>query len=146
MNSILMVANNAAAQVDVPSTSGSITSVFFALVFVILAIVICAWLVKRLQSVGGVPGQHMKVLSVMPLSHRERVMLVDVAGQQLLLGVTPGSITTLHVFDEPVITKDISAGNADFSEKFKQFLTQSGIHSSKDAENKEANNENKSSH
>ncbi len=139
----LWVANSAASQVEVPSTSGSITSVFFALVFVILAIVICAWLVKRLQSVGGVPGQHMKVLSVMPLSHRERLMLVDVAGQQLLLGVTPGSITTLHVFDEPVITKDQPMGKTDFSEKFKQFLTQAGINTNKESANKEPENENK---
>ncbi len=33
---------------------------------------------------------------------RERVVLVQVGKQQLLLGVAPGRIQTLHVLDEPV--------------------------------------------
>lgn len=37
------------------------------------------------------------------LGTRERAVMVEVAGQQLLLGVTPGQVTTLHVFDVPVI-------------------------------------------
>lgn len=114
-------------QVEAPSASGSITSVFLALVFVILAIAICAWLAKRLQGMGGIPGRHMKVLSVMPLSHRERIMLVDVAGQQLLLGVSPGGINTLHTFDEPVINENEQANTGEFADKLKQFLQKSSV-------------------
>lgn len=44
-----------------------------------------------------------KVVSVMALGARERLALVEVGGQQILLGITPSAIRTLHVFDEPVV-------------------------------------------
>jgi Cu(I)/Ag(I) efflux system membrane fusion protein len=47
---------------------------------------------------------------------RERIALVDVGGKQILIGVTPQAIRTLHVFDEPVVAPDEPV-SGDFARK-----------------------------
>jgi flagellar protein FliO/FliZ len=42
------------------------------------------------------------VISTLPLGQKERAVLVRVGKQQILLGVAPGRVTTLHVLSEPV--------------------------------------------
>lgn len=48
----------------------------------------------------------MKVLSTLPLGGKERIMLVDVAGTQMVLGVSASGVNCLHVFAEPVIVNE----------------------------------------
>lgn len=103
------------------------------LVLVIGLIFGLAWLAKRLN-VGGMQGQkHMQTLAILPLGAREKAVLVDIAGQQMLLGVSPGRVTALHVFDEPVV-QVITAGSGqaeaglnrqgDFAKKLGELLRQ----------------------
>ena len=42
----------------------------------------------------------MNVLSVLPLGTKEKAILVDIAGQHILLGVAPGRVSALHVFPQ----------------------------------------------
>lgn len=57
----------------------------------------CAWLARRfgLQRFGG-GGQVVKVVSSSSVGQRERVVVVEVAGTWLVLGVTSNQINTLH--------------------------------------------------
>jgi flagellar protein FliO/FliZ len=59
-------------------------------------ILACAWLARRfgLQRFGG--GQLVKVVSSTAVGQRERVVVVEVNGQWLVLGVTSQNINTLH--------------------------------------------------
>src|SRR5690606_8975140 len=66
-------------------------------------------------------GQHIRVISLYPLGPRDRLALVEVGGRQLLLGISPGRITTLHVLEEPV-TDDARAGGGDFARKLQAML------------------------
>jgi flagellar protein FliO/FliZ len=61
---------------------------------------------KRFSQGGFMKNPTIKMLSAMPLGTRERLMLVDVGGQQILLGVTATQINTLHVFAEPVVVAE----------------------------------------
>lgn len=53
------------------------------------------WLIKRLSTPRGAAAG-LKVLGAVPVGPRERVVLVEIAGQVLVLGVTPNSVRTLH--------------------------------------------------
>jgi len=44
----------------------------------------------------------MKVVASLSVGAKERVVVVEVNGQQLLLGVTAGGINTLHTLPEPL--------------------------------------------
>lgn len=104
-----------------PDTLGTVMSLGLGLLVVVAAILLCAWLARRVQGLQGMNSQAMKVVAVLSVGQRERVVLVDVAGQQLLLGITPQSVRTLHVFDEPVIhPRD---GGGDFASKLQSMLS-----------------------
>ncbi len=54
---------------------------------------------KRLQVRGGASGA-IRVLAAQSLGTRERAVLVEVAGLQVLVGVAPGRVQTLLVIGE----------------------------------------------
>ncbi|SES76226.1 flagellar protein FliO/FliZ [Marinobacter segnicrescens] len=86
------------------------------LLVVVALIFGCAWLIRRMNGLTGMNSGAMKVVSVMALGARERIALIDVAGTQILVGITPSSIRTLHVFDEPVVVPG-QAVSGDFAKK-----------------------------
>lgn len=79
----------------------SILAVVIALAFVLGLAWGVIWLLKKVQDkqLGVVEGagetREIKFLRSMPLGQRERVALIEVGGETLLLGVTGGSITLL---------------------------------------------------
>lgn len=102
-----------------PAATSNPFGLVAGLVFLLALILIAAWLVKR---TGGVQpwraGASMKVVAMLSVGPRERVVLIELAGQQWLLGVAPGSVNTLHHFEQPIAPP----GNAeDFSSKLRQF-------------------------
>lgn len=86
-----------------PDTMGTMVSLGLGLIAVIALIYGCAWIIRRMNGMTGMNNNAIKVVSVMALGARERLALIEVGGQQILLGITPSAIRTLHVFDEPVV-------------------------------------------
>jgi flagellar protein FliO/FliZ len=107
---------------SVPSHSSYLVQVLLGLGFVLSLVFAIAWLIKRVGHGALVGGQQMQVLASLPLGTRERVLLVDVAGQQLLLGVAPGRISTLHTFSEPVVDVSARAPVPDFGKKLRELM------------------------
>ena len=81
-----------------PSLFGAV----FALLLVLALIVGLGWLLKRMPGSGFRPAEGMKLVASLNVGARERLVVVEVNNQQLLLGVTAGSINTLHVLPEPL--------------------------------------------
>ena len=93
--------------------------------FSVIAIIFgCAWLVRRMSGMTGGNTKAIKVVSVMPMGTRERVALLDVGGTQILVGVTPSAIRTLHVFEEPVVTPGDPV-SGDFARKLQGMIGKS---------------------
>ncbi len=84
-----------------------------------------AWFVRRQRSGGGAGGNAIRVLAAQSLGTRERVVVVEVAGQQLVLGQTGSSLTTLHVPSTPLITEPAAPTSARFAERLRKALTES---------------------
>ena len=75
---------------------------FGGLVIVIALILVLAMLFRRFGDAGlGTPG-NMKVLGGISVGQRERLVLVQVGSKQLLVGVAPGNVSQVMVFDEPL--------------------------------------------
>jgi len=84
------------------SVSGNLLQTTFGLLLVLALIAAVAWLFKRFGNYQvGVQGK-MKIVGGVSLGARERVVLLQVGDSQLLLGVAPGQIRTLHVLDKPL--------------------------------------------
>lgn len=84
------------------SGASALAQTFLWLLVVVGLILMLAWLAKRLGGVHFRNAAGMKMLSVLAVGNKEKIALVQVGEQQLLLGIAPGRVTTLHVFDEPV--------------------------------------------
>jgi len=117
-------AASAAATGSAPDTLMTLVSLGLGLLAVIVIIFGCAWIVRRMTGMTGGNTRAIKVVSVMPMGTRERIALVDVGGKQILIGVTPQAIRTLHVFDEPVVAPDEPV-SGDFARKLQGMIAKS---------------------
>ncbi|MDT3668909.1 MAG: flagellar biosynthetic protein FliO [Aromatoleum sp.] len=93
---LLLAASPPLAAADAPpDVAGSIGQMVFGLAVVIGLLLTGLWLIKRLSVArGAMTG--LKVLGAAPVGPRERVVLVEIAGKVLVLGVTSASVNTLH--------------------------------------------------
>jgi flagellar protein FliO/FliZ len=65
-------------------------------------IVAIAWVLKRSARFQTAAGGGLRILGGLSMGTRERVVLLQVGETQLLVGVAPGRVQTLHVLDKPL--------------------------------------------
>lgn len=99
--------------------------VTFALIIVLAAIFAAAWILRRMRGLTGRVGSAIEILADLPLGQRERAVLVRVGATQLLLGVAPGRLTTLHVLAEPIEIPGATAQDGEARPTFKSLLLRS---------------------
>jgi flagellar protein FliO/FliZ len=84
------------------------------LIVVLALIFLCGWVARRfgLQQTSG--NRLLKVISSVMVGTRERVVVVEIAGQWLVLGVAAGQVCALHSMPaaSPPEASAMPAGNA----------------------------------
>lgn len=101
----------------------SILQMTFGLIIVLLLIFGTAWFMKRFGRLQGGLSDQLKVVGSMAVGTRERIVLIQVGEKQVLVGVTPNAIQTLHVLEAPIMaTQNPPPGqlSARFSEILKK--------------------------
>ena len=83
---------------------------FTRIVIVLAAVFASAWVVRRLKNFGRPGAGAIQIVADVALGTKERAVLLQVGAQQLLVGVAPGRVNTLHVLAEPVRTDDAQRG------------------------------------
>ncbi|WP_101760502.1 flagellar biosynthetic protein FliO [Oceanicoccus sp. KOV_DT_Chl] len=142
-----LLASNAAnnAKKSTAVGSGLVTAdpikVVGGLLFVVAIIFLVAWLMRRLGAIPAFTGQTMRVVSALSVGTREKIILVDVAGQQILLGVAPGRVNHLQTFEQAVITpaSNTQPNTGDFAKTIRKLLhpaTEQQVGSSNDSAGK----------
>ncbi len=95
----------AAPVVDVPKqtvrtvSSGDMLHWSVGLLIVLGIFFLCVWGMRKLGGITVNGAGKMRVVGGLSLGLREKVILVQVGKKQLILGVTPGRIDTLHVLE-----------------------------------------------
>ncbi|MBV4466254.1 flagellar protein FliO/FliZ [Pseudomonas sp. F-14 TE3623] len=113
-------ATAAAAPAVSSGVAGQLTQLVFGLLLVLGLIFFLAWLLRRVQQAGPAgKGQVIELIGSRALGPRDRLMLVQVGNEQILLGLSPGSITALHVLKEPV---QVPSGTEKATPEFAQRL------------------------
>ncbi|MGF6392242.1 flagellar biosynthetic protein FliO [Pseudomonas plecoglossicida] len=84
------------------SLGGQLAQMVFGLLLVVGLIFFLAWLLRRMQGAAPKGGQVIEIVGSRALGPRDRLLLVQVGKEQILIGHTPGSIEALHVMVEPV--------------------------------------------
>ena len=100
---VATTAATAAAPVASSGVAGQLTQLVLGLLLVVGLIFFLAWLLRRVQQAGPAgKGQVIDIVGTRALGPRDRLVLVQVGNEQILLGLSPGTITALHVLKEPV--------------------------------------------
>jgi flagellar protein FliO/FliZ len=94
-------------------------SMILSLLAVLLAIVVVAWILKKLQVGGNSVVNGLKVVTSLNLGAKERLIVVQVGKKQLLLGVTGQQINLLETLAEPIEIKSVVP--IDLSQKLARF-------------------------
>lgn len=87
-----------------PLSIGSMLQVFAGLAAVLLLFGGLVFVLKRMGSFRQNQGGRMHVVDGVSVSARDRILLIQVGDKQVLVGVSPGGISPMTVFDEPVIS------------------------------------------
>jgi flagellar protein FliO/FliZ len=91
-----------AANTLAPVGAGGLASVTFALLAVLAGIFAVAWVARRVRGFGSRVGNAINVLADIPLGPKERAVLLKVGTEQILIGVAPGRVSSLHVLRDPI--------------------------------------------
>lgn len=107
-----------------PVGFGDFAKVILGLLVIVGAIFFLAWIVKRIGYINTHVHGALKVIGGLSLTQRERIILVQVGKKQILLGVAPGRITTLHELEENIETSSNEpASGENFAQKLQQFMS-----------------------
>lgn len=88
---------------------------------IIVLILLCAVFLRRFGQVSSPGGSRLKLLGGISVGTRERVVLVQAGKQQLVLGVAPGRVETLHVMDQ---TESSTGSESNAEEKVPMSFSQ----------------------
>ena len=100
---VALLAAPAPACAAEPGSAVSLLQVLPGLGAVLLLIAGCAWLARRAGLGGGRVGGNpaIRFVSSQSLGAREKVVIVEVNNQWLVLGVAPGRVNTLSQMPKP---------------------------------------------
>jgi len=105
-----------------PNMAGSLIQTTLGLLVVLAVIGGAAWAFKRFGNFQTGAQGKLKIVGGISLSSRERVVLLQVGDQQLVVGVAPGQIQTLHVLDQPLPTENENESAPNFSARLQSAM------------------------
>ena len=114
----------AAAAKAPPGPASSLVQVVFGLLLVLGLMVGTVWLMKRMGMAKAGGTQIAKVVGGVSVGNRERVMVVEVGDQWIVVGVAPGRVTPLSTMprqDVPDLP-DLPPLARNFSDWLKQTM------------------------
>lgn len=110
----------ALAETQSLSNPTSILSIFLSLLLVVGIVIALALLMRRFNVAGSGHGQ-MKVVASLVAGSKERIMVIEVAGEQHLVGVTAHNINHLAKIENNLVEQK-SASAVQFKDKLTQAL------------------------
>jgi len=105
-----------------PIAPSHLAATLLALLAVLVLIIILAWLLKRLSGKALQGQDQIKMITHLNLGQRERLLVIEVGNQHLLLGITSQQIRCLHVLPEPLLIS--GASSVQVFPKFAHFMRQ----------------------
>lgn len=110
----------AAGAVPDPLSGSNLLQVMVSLLVVLAIITAGAFLLRRYSRLSATANGALRIVAGLSMGPRERIVLLQVGKQQLVVGVAPGSIKTLCVLDEPVgVDSEVDSGAIGFSERLR---------------------------
>ena len=112
------------------STEGTI-QMLGGLVLMLIIILGLAWVLKRFSLIPNTANGAMKLVAATGVGQRERVVIVEINGTWLVLGVAPGRVNMLHSMEKPStsLQQDTAPESvaADFAEQLNDSIRKNNV-------------------
>ena len=95
------------------SMTGSVLRMLASLGAVLCLLVASAWLVRRWRERQSAGSESIEIVSGLSLGAKERIVLLRVGGEQILVGVSPAGMRSLHVIKDHDPKFNLSMGAAE---------------------------------
>jgi flagellar protein FliO/FliZ len=105
-----------------PSPAGSLFQVLLGLVAVLALMALCAWLLRRFNASKTSGNTTIRIIGGVSVGTRERVMVVEVADQWIVVGVAPGRVTQLSTMPKQEAVASTDTPTRNFSSWLAQTL------------------------
>lgn len=93
-----------------------------ALIVVLLVFWLFAKVMRQFQGIHNGAPDGLRIVSALSVGQRERVVVVQVGDEQLVLGVTSSQINPLHIMERPLSNANSGAPHSDFRNKLSAAL------------------------
>jgi flagellar protein FliO/FliZ len=128
---LAVYADLALAQSSVVAPVGPVSNTYLlklggGLLLVVALIFAIAWIVRKFNLNPQQKNGLIQVIAGLPLGTRDRLLLVQVGEEQILLGLTQGQISKLHHLQCPVEVTDKPAAEKSFASRLSQIIAQKG--------------------
>ncbi len=111
-----------AADPDPVMSSDYLLRLILGLAFIVVLIFVLARFVTRFNFNQGAANGALKIIAGLPTGARDRIVLLQVGEEQILLGLTPGRIEKLHALSVPVETDQETVIPGNFARKLKAAI------------------------
>ncbi len=105
-----------------PLSSPYLAKLTLGLLLVVLIILGLAWLVKRFNLSQHSQNGLIRIIAGLPLGTRDRIVLLQVGDEQILLGLSPGRIRKLHTLSNPLIQEQEQVTVSAFAHKLDRIM------------------------
>jgi flagellar protein FliO/FliZ len=106
-----------------PGIGGAdIASLGLSLFVVIGVIVALGWLYSRSRFMSGGGADLITIVASRALGPKERLLVIEVGEQQILVGMTATSANTLHVLEKPIQAAEKTPASGSFAARLKSAL------------------------
>ncbi|WP_096663623.1 flagellar biosynthetic protein FliO [Polaromonas sp. AET17H-212] len=115
-----------AAEQPGPAAAGSLLQVVLGLIVVLGLMAAAAWALKRFGVAKPAGGTTVKIVGGVSVGNRERILVVEVAGQWIVVGVAAGRVSALATMprQENAAAPPAAAPPNHFAARFKRALEQ----------------------
>lgn len=99
-----------------------VIQIILSFIVVVGLIFLIAWLIKRSGKFGYGSKQNIKILSTVSLGMREKILLIDINGETIVVGIAPGQIRTLYVLNNKLDHNEEEGTESIGTNNFRQLI------------------------
>jgi len=106
-----------------PLGAGNLLQVLLGLAAVLALVAGSAWLLRRVGQVPGLSNQAIKTIGAAAVGTRERVVVLEISGSWIVVGVAPGQVRSLATLPkgEIPVAQPASTDIPSFAQWLKRF-------------------------
>ena len=94
------------------------------LLLVVMVIFLFAWLAKKLKLNQQAQNGLIRIVAGLSTGTRDRILLLQVGEEQILVGLTPGRIEKIHVMSQPIEVAQGEPISTSFADKLNSLMSQ----------------------